>query len=86
MSNEAEVIFDRLEGLLIKQVDDLQSVPDFDDQLKSFRAKLTVLVGFFEFFRLESYKKDLIHIMQILEESEKRKRRRRTRKRDEANK
>ncbi len=71
MSNEAEVIFDTLEGLLIKQVNDLQSVSDFDDQLKSFRAKLTVLVGVFEFFRLESYKQEFMHIVQILEESEK---------------
>ena len=71
--DEAEVIFDRLEYLLAKQVDDLRSVSDFDDQLKSLRANLTTLVGFFEFFRLESYKKDVIHIEKILKESEKRK-------------
>ena len=70
---EAEVIFNRLEYLLAKQVDDLRSVSDFDDQLKSLRANLTILVGFFDFFRLESYKKDFMHIVNILEESEKRK-------------
>ena len=69
---EAQVIFDRLEYLLAKQVDDLLSVSDFDDQLKSFRANLTTLVGFFDFFRLETYKKDVMHIIKILEESEKR--------------
>ena len=68
---EAEVIFDRLEYLLAKQVDDLLSVSDFDDQLKSFRANLITLVGFFDFFRLENYKKDVMHIIKILEESEK---------------
>ena len=69
---EAEVIFDRLEYLLAKQVDDLRSVSDFDDQLKTFRDNLTTLVGFFDFFRLESYKKDIMHTVKILEESEKR--------------
>ena len=71
--DEAEVIFDRLEYLLAKQVVDLQSVSDFDDRLKTLHANLTVLVGFFEFFRLESYKEDINNIFKTLEESEKKK-------------
>ena len=70
ISEEADVIFDRLEYTLVAQVNDLADIPDFNEKLKSFHANLAIQVGVLEFFRLESYKKDVKHIVQILEESE----------------
>ena len=73
MVSEGRAVSDRLEYLIVKLVDDLQSVSDFDDQLRLFFSNLRIFVGFFEFFRLESAKKDVINIAHILEESEKNK-------------
>ena len=70
ISEEADVIFDRLEYTLVAQVNDLADITDFNEKLKSFHANLVIQVGVLEFFRLESYKKDVKHIVQILEESE----------------
>ena len=70
ISEEADVIFNRLEYILVTQVNDLGDIPDFNEKLKSFHANLAIQVGVLEFFRLESYKKDVKHIVQILEESE----------------
>ena len=64
------MIFDRLEYTLVAQVNDLADISDFNEKLKSLHANLAIQVGVLEFFRLESYKKDVKHIVQILEESE----------------
>ena len=73
ITDEAEVIFDRLEHLLRTQLNDLYGISDFNEQLKRFHAYLAILVGVFDFFRLESYMTQVKHIAQALEESEKNK-------------
>ena len=73
ITDEAEVIFDRLEHMLRTQLNDLYGISDFNEQLKRFHAYLAILVGVFDFFRLESYMTQVKHIAQALEESEKNK-------------
>ena len=49
ISEEADVIFDRLEDTIVKQVDDLLLVSDFNEQLRSLNANLRILEGFLSF-------------------------------------
>lgn len=73
ISEEADVILDRLEDTIVKQVDDLLLVSDFNEQLGSLNANLRILAGVFEFFRLKKHKKDIKYIVQNLKESEENK-------------
>ena len=73
ISEEADVILDRLEDTIVKQVDDLLLVSDFNEQLGSLNANLRILEGVFEFFRLKRHKKDIKYIVQNLKESEENK-------------
>ena len=47
MVSEGRAVFDRLEYLMVKLVDDLQSVSDFDDQLRLFFSNLRILIPCF---------------------------------------
>ena len=67
------MILDRLEDTIVKQVDDLLLVSDFNEQLGSLNANLRILEGVFEFFRLKRHKKDIKYIVQNLKESEENK-------------